>query len=480
MANAYDYTLRKVLRHQFATILFAMAMLVGTIYLFVTMPTGFIPSQDSGFLFGVTMAAQDISFESMAKHTHAIGEIVEQDPNVAGTGAIVPAGNQGFVFCQLKPRAQRALNVDEVMEELRPKLATIPGIMVFLQNPPPITISGQYTTSVYQMVLQSTDLQEIYAWVPRLMEKMRALPGFLDVNTDLQVSSPELMVDIDRDRATTLGITPEQIQTALYTSYGSRQVSTIFTPANEYAVIVEVEPQYQRSPEALSKLYLRSSSNTLVPLDSVVKVRRSVGPLSINHFGQLPAVTVSFNLKPGFSLGQAADQVNDVIRDLRMPATINTSFQGTVKEFQQLVPGLLMLLIVAILVIYIVLGILYESFIHPITILSGLPSAVFGALLTLTLFHKELDLYAFVGIDHAVRRGEEERHHDDRFRASRRSAQGASAARGHLAGLPAALPAHHDDHGGGAVRHAADRAGLRRRRATHASRWAWRWWAGCW
>jgi HAE1 family hydrophobic/amphiphilic exporter-1 len=398
MANAYDYTLRKTLRHQFATLSFAVLMLAGTVYLFMTMPTGFIPSQDSGFLFGITLGGQDISFDSMARHAREVGKIIESDPNVEGTGTIVPPGNQGFVFSNLKPRSQRKLSVDQLIEDLRPKLAAIPGIMVFLQNPPPITISGQVSTSVYQMVLQSTNLREIYAWVPKLMEKIRALPGFLDVNTDLQISSPEVMVDIDRDRATTLGITPEQIQTALYTAYGTRQVSTIFTPANEYSVITEVEPQYQRSPEALSKLYLRSSQGALVPLDSVVRVKRSVGPLSINHFGQLPAVTVSFNLKPGYSLGQAAEQVDNVIRDLRMPPTIGVSFQGTVREFQRSFRGLTVLLIVAILVIYIVLGILYESFIHPITILSGLPSAVFGALLTLTIFHKELDLYAFVGL----------------------------------------------------------------------------------
>jgi HAE1 family hydrophobic/amphiphilic exporter-1 len=398
MTNAYDYTLRKTLRHQFATLTFAVLMLAGTVYLFVTMPTGFIPSQDSGFLFGITMGGQDISFDSMAKHARAVGDLLQKDPNVAGVGTIVPAGNQGFVFSNLKPRKDRALSVDQLIEDLRPKLATIPGIMVFLQNPPPITIGGQMGTSVYQMVLQSTNLREIYTWVPRLMDKMRGLPGFLDVNTDLQISSPEVMVDIDRDRATTLGITPEQIQTALYTAYGTRQVSTIFTPADEYSVITEVEPQYQRTPEALSKLYLRSTGGSLVPLDSVVKMKRGVGPLSINHFGQLPAVTVSFNLKPGYSLGQAADQVNDVIRDLRMPQTISVSFQGTVREFQRSFRGLTVLLIVAILVIYIVLGILYESFIHPITILSGLPSAVFGALLTLTIFHKQLDLYAFVGL----------------------------------------------------------------------------------
>jgi HAE1 family hydrophobic/amphiphilic exporter-1 len=205
-------------------------------------------------------------------------------------------------------------------------------------------------------------------------------------------------VDIDRDRAFAMGVTPEQIQNALYTFYGQRQVSTIYSPANQYIVLVEVEPRYQRTPDALSKLYVRSSSGKLVPLDAVVSTRRTAGPLNVNHFGQLPAVTISFNLTAGSSLGDAAQSVENGITEMRMPPTISTSFQGTVKEFQQSFQGLSILLIVAILVIYIVLGILYESFIHPITILSGLPAAVFGALLTLLIFHKQLDLYAFVGI----------------------------------------------------------------------------------
>ncbi len=394
----YDYTLQKTLRHQFATVVFAVALLGGTLYLFFTMPTGFIPSQDSGFIFGVTMAGQDISFDSMTKHHRAVADLARQHPDVQDVGAFVLDGNQGFLFMKMKPRSERKLTVDQIMEELRPRMATVPGIMAFLQNPPPITISGQFTTSVYQMTLQSANLKEIYSWVPRLMAKMRELPGFVDVNSDLQISSPQVMVDIDRDRALALSVTPEQIQNALYTAFGSRQVSTIYTPANLYAVITEVEPQYQRNPEALSKLYVRSSQGSLIPLDAVVNVSRSVGPLNVNHFGQLPAVTVSFNLKPGFSLGEAAAGVNAAVRELRMPATISVSFQGTVKEFQQSFQGLSILLLVAILVIYIVLGILYESFIHPITILSGLPSAVFGALLTLKLFHKEIDLYAFVGL----------------------------------------------------------------------------------
>ena len=398
LASTYDYTLKGVLRHRFATLMAGFALLVGTVYLFLTMPTGFIPSQDSGSFFAFAMAGQDISFDSMAKHLKAVSDIARQDPNVADTGTFVMGGNQGGFFARMKPRSERKLSVDQIIEELRPKVGAVPGIMVFMQNPPPITVSGQFSTSVYQMTMQSANLKEIYAWVDPLMQKMRTLPGFLDVNSDLQIASPQVMVDIDRDRAVALGLSPQQIEDALYTAYGSRQVSTIYTPANQYAVILQVAPEYQRTPEGLSKIYLRSSGGALTPLDTVVKLSRAAGPLSVNHFGQLPAVTVSFNLKPGYSLGEAAAHVKESLQELRIPPTISVNFQGTVKEFQQSFQGLSILLIVGILVIYIVLGILYESFIHPITILSGLPSAVFGALLTLRLFHKELDLYAFVGL----------------------------------------------------------------------------------
>jgi len=404
MARVYEYTLKAVLHRQFATVVFALALLGGTFWLFFTMPTGFIPSQDSGFVFGATLASQDISFDSMVKHQTAAMKILQKDPNALNVGSFLEVGqflptpNSGVVFMALKPRSERALSVDQVLEELRGKLFSVPGMLVFLQNPPPITISGQVTNSLYQMTLQSANLHEIYDWAPRLAMKMRTLPGFLDVNSNLQISSPEVNLEIDRDRAQALGVSPEQIQDALYSAYSARQVSTIYTPANQYSVIAEVEPQFQRSPDALSKLYVRSSRGPLVPLNTLVHLTRTVGPLSVNHFGQLPAVTLSFNLKPGYSLGQAADQVSDAVRELRMPATISANFQGTVKEFQKSFQGMSILLIVAILVIYIVLGILYESFIHPVTILSGLPSAVFGALLTLRLFHKELDLYAFVGL----------------------------------------------------------------------------------
>jgi HAE1 family hydrophobic/amphiphilic exporter-1 len=398
IASAYDYTLRKVLLHKFATMVVAVAMLAGTVYLFMTMPTGFIPSQDSGFIFGITMAGQDISFEAMAERQKAVADILQADPNVANAVAFSSDSNVAYLFSSMKPRAERELSVDETIEALRPKLMQVPGIMTFLQNPPPITINGQFTTSVYQMTVQSVNLQEIYEWTPKLTDKLRTLPGFLDVNSDLLISSPQIRVDINRDRALSLGVTPEQIQDALYTAYGDRQISNIYAPANQYSVILEVLPEYKRSPDALEKLYIRSTNGSLVPLSEVAGVERSVGPLSVNHFGQLPAATVSFNLQPGFSLGEAAERVNEAVRELRIPISVTTSFQGTVKEFQESFQGLTILLVVAILVIYIVLGVLYESFIHPITILSGLPSAVFGALLTLMLFGKQLDLFAFVGL----------------------------------------------------------------------------------
>ncbi len=398
MARTYDRTLRVALRRQFATLAVAIVLLAGTVWLFRIMPTGFIPSQDSGFFFAFTMAGQDISFESMAQHEYAVAEIVRRDPNVADVGVFLMGGNTGGFFAKMKPRSERKLSVDETIAELRPKLFMVPGILAFPQNPPPVTVSGQFSASAYQLTLQSTNLNDLYAWTPRVVQAVSTLPGFVDVNSDLQIASPQVMVDIDRERAHSLGVTPQQIQDALMSSFGNRQVSLIYQPANEYQVILELLPRYQRSPDALSKLYIHSSQGPLVPLDSVVRIRRSVGPLNVSHYGQLPAVTVSFNLKPSYSLGQAAQQVEEKLRGMGMPSSLTAHFQGTVKEFQESFRNLTVLLIVAVLVIYIVLGILYESFIHPITILSGLPSAVFGALLTLLLFHKELDLYAFVGL----------------------------------------------------------------------------------
>jgi len=404
MTHFYDRTLRVVMHHRLATVTVSFVLFVATGYLFYILPKGFIPSYDAGRLFGLTMAAQDISFDSMVEHQQALKRILLKEPAIdtmmsAAGGGFGQAGNTGFFFISLKPRSQRNESVDEFIARMRGKLLSVPGILAFMQNPPPIQIGGQFTRAPYQLTVQGTDTQEMYRWAPRIEAAMRQLPGFTDVNTDLQIASPQVYVDINRDKALALGVSPQQVQDALYTAYGARQVSIIYTPANEYRVITEVEPQYQRTPEALSKLYIRSSAGQLVALDTVAKLVRTVGPLTINHWGQLPAVTVSFNLVPGVSLGDAANAVEDMLHNkLHLPATLATNFHGTVEAFQNSFRGLTILLVVAVLVIYIVLGILYESLIHPLTILSGLPSAMLGALLTLKIFHLEIDLYAFVGL----------------------------------------------------------------------------------
>lgn len=398
MARGYEATLRPALRWHVVTLAIAIVMFVGTVYLFRVMPTGFIPSTDIGMFFSQTQAAQNISYASMREHQQAIAAKFREHPDVEGVVSFVTKSNGGFVVARARPLSERSKSVDQIISELRPMVADVPGVLTFIQNPPPISIGGQQSQSAYQLTLQSTDLKGMYLWAPRLLEKMRRLPGFVDVNTDLQIASPELNVEIDRDRAQALGISPQQIQGALYGAFGQREVTTIYAPANQYAVILEVEPRFQKAASSLSKLYLRSAAGVLVPLESLARMERRTGPLTINHFGQSPSVTISFNLQPGYALGPAADQVRETVQELRMPTNITTSFQGTVKEFQKSFENLTVLLIVAVLVIFIVLGILYESFIHPITILSGLPSAVFGALATLLLFGKQLDLYAFVGL----------------------------------------------------------------------------------
>jgi HAE1 family hydrophobic/amphiphilic exporter-1 len=397
LARWYESTLSVAMRFHVATFAVAVLMLAGTAWLFFTMPTGFIPSEDSGFFLSVSLGPEDTSFENMARHHRMVSDIVGAHPSVERAGAFLIGTNTGFTFAKLKPREERNRTTDEVIEDLRPQVMQVPGMLTFLQNPPPITVGTDFT-SAYQLTLQSTNPAELYQWAPKLLERMRTLAGFVDLNTTIRISSPELRLEIDRDRAESLGVSPEAIHNALFSSYSGRQVSTIYTPSNQYPVLLEVLPEYQRSPDAVSKLRVRSSSGSLVPLDTLVRAKREIGPSTIDHFGQLPAVSVTFNLSKGHSLGEATTQVDNAIRELRMPPTISTRFQGTVREFERSFENLSVLLIVAILVIYIVLGVLYESFIHPITILSGLPAAMFGALLTLWLFGKQLDLYAFVGI----------------------------------------------------------------------------------
>ncbi len=403
MLNFYERTLTVVLQHRRATMIVSGVILAATVFLFKIMPTGFLPSEDTGALFITTEAAQGISFDAMKEHQQALAAIVLKDENVEGfmssmgAGGSSIAGNQGRIFMKLKPRSQRKLHVDQVIQKFRPLLAQVPGIQAFPQNPPPIRIGGTLTKSLYQLTLQSPDTAELYEFAPKLEAKLRELSMLQDVTSDLQIKNPQVKVEIDRDKASALGITAAQVEGGLSMAYSALQVSTIYAPNNQYQVIMQVQDQYQLDPAALSLLYIRSSGGQLVPLSSVSKLSQNLGPLSVNHLGQLPAVTLSFNTRPDVSLGTAMEAVNKTTRKT-LPASITTSFQGTAQAFQSSMQGLGLLLIAATLVIYIVLGILYESFIHPLTILSALPFAGFGALVTLLLFGSDLNVYAFVGI----------------------------------------------------------------------------------
>ncbi len=403
MLNAYKISLQWVLKHKISTMVFSLIILILTGLLFVVVPKGFMPSEDLGEFFGMTEAAQGISFKSMVKHQLEVAKVVEQNPNVdafmtsCGARAGITGSNDGVVFVRLKPKSERKLSPEQIIQQLYPKLTQIPGIRVFLQNPPPIQLSGRLTKSLYQYTLEGTNTDELYKDAQIMEAKMKALPGLMDVTSDLEIANPQLNLTIDRNKASQLGVSAYQIENALSYSYGSTQISTIYAPDNEYEVILELEPQYQEDPSVLSMLYIRSSSGQLVPLDSVVSMEKTVGPLEVNHTDQLPSVTISFNLMPGVSLGNAVTEIDGLARKT-IPANIITSFQGTAQAFESSMKGLGMLLIMTILIIYIVLGILYESFIHPITILSALPFAGFGALLTLLIFHVDLNIYSFVGI----------------------------------------------------------------------------------
>jgi HAE1 family hydrophobic/amphiphilic exporter-1 len=403
MLRIYDVSLQWTLRHGRLTMAVLVVTFVLTAYLFVLIPKGFIPTEDNGTIFAFTEAAQDVSFDSMMAHQRAVADVVRRQPYVQQFMSFIGASgsstvmNNGRIFIRLKPRSERR-HVDELIAELRPKLAEVPGIRVYPQVLPTIRIGGHLTKAVYQYTLQDADLQELYQWAPRLFERLRELPGLQDVNTDLQITSPQIVIDIDRDKASALGVTADQIESALGAAYGSRQVSTIYTPTNQYWVILELDPQYQQDATALARLNVRASSGRLVPLDAVTTFTPGLGPLVVTHLGQLPSVTISFNTKPGVSLSDAVAQVEAVQRELRVPATLSATFQGTAQAFQDSLRGQGLLLLITVLVIYLILGILYESFIHPLTILSGLPSAGVGALATLLLFGMELNVYGFVGL----------------------------------------------------------------------------------
>ena len=403
MLSTYRSTLSWVMRHQRLTIAVFFAITIGTGFLFVWMPKGFLPADDSGLILVFTEAAQDVSFDAMSNMQKQVADIVKANPHIEGAMSTVGAGgpsaslNVGRIFVALTPRETRP-SADAVVQELRGPLSRVSGIRAYVQNIPAIRIGGQVTKSTYQYTLQGTDTAELYDWAPKIEDRLRSLPGLVDVTSDLQITKPMVMVQIDRNKASALGVSAQAIESTLYDAYGSRQVSTIFAPTNQYWVVMELEPRYQRDAAALSLLYVRSSTGALVPLSTVATLTPAVGPLAINHLGQLAAVTISFDLQPGVALGDAIKEINKATAQMQLPATITGMYQGTAQAFQSSLRGMGILLVLAIFVIYLVLGILYESFIHPLTILSGLPTAGFGALITLWLFGIDLNMYAFVGI----------------------------------------------------------------------------------
>jgi hydrophobic/amphiphilic exporter-1 (mainly G- bacteria), HAE1 family len=394
--NFYDWTLRGVLRHRFITLLAAIGTIFATIYLYGFVPRGFIPNQDQGIISGSTEAPQDISFDGMVALQQQAAKILRASPDIDAFMSNVSGGNAGRFIIRLKPRNERTATPEQVIESLRPKLNEIPSLRTYLQNPPLIRIGGVITRAVYQYTLQSPDLDQLYLVGRDFEKKMRAIPGLVDVSSDLQLNNPEVTVKINRDLASSMNVNADLIEGALYSAYGSKQVSTIYTPTDTYYVIMEVLPQYQRNPDALGLLYIKSRSGKLVPLKEIATLESGVGPLSVAHYGQFPAVTLSYNLQPGVSLSQADASIKEAARNL--PAGVTAMPQGVAAAYASSLKGMGMLLALAILVIYMVLGILYESFIHPITILSGLPSAGLGALATLLLFRQELNIYSFVGI----------------------------------------------------------------------------------
>ena len=398
----YEVTLAWVMDHRRTAMVVSLAILAGTVALFRVVPKGFIPSEDIGMINCSTETAEGTSFEAMVRHQKAVAEVVAKDPNVAEFMSSAGGGgggtsNSGRLFIRLKPRSRRRLSADEVIRELQPKLARIPGVRAYLMNPPVISVGGRTSRSQYQFTLQSTDIEALHQGATDLLARLNQAPELQDVTSDLRIKNPQVHVEIDRDRASALGVSVYQIEKTLANAYGSGQVSTILTPSDQYWVIMELMPQYQQDASALSMLTVRSSRGEQVPLGAVAKLSPNVGPLTMNHQGQIPSVTLSFNLRPGVALGTATAAVERLARET-LPSTIATGFSGTAQVFQSSQQGLLALLILAILVIYLVLGILYESFIHPLTILTGLPFAAFGALLTLLVFRTELTIYAYVGI----------------------------------------------------------------------------------
>ncbi len=408
LLNGYDRTLQVVLRHRPATMGAFVLVLALTVLLFLIVPKGFIPDQDTDQIAVTTEAAQGTAFDKLVEYQNQVADIIRRDPNVEGlvstiggsAAATLGGPNLGQIVVHLKPRGDRDELATEIIGKLRPEIATVPGMEVYLQNPPTVRIGGQVSKSLYQFSMQSPDRNQLYAAARALRKALGEVPGIEDLTSDLEVTSPQVDVDIDRDKAAALGLTANQIENSFYDAYGPRWVSTIYAPVNEYKVLLELAPEYQRDPTALSLLYFKvggTGAGPVVPLDTLAHVKQTIGPQTVNHFGQLPSVTISFGLAPGASLGTVLTQVRE-IATRTLPESVTGQFQGAAKAFQSSLGNLAILLLIAVMVVYIVLGILYESYIHPLTILSGLPSAAFGALITLLVFRMDLNIYAFVGM----------------------------------------------------------------------------------
>jgi HAE1 family hydrophobic/amphiphilic exporter-1 len=403
LLHAYEWSLDRVLKAKAIMLLVTFATLAGTIWLYIIVPKGFFPTEDTGYLLGITEAKTDISFPAMAEHQRKVADIIRADPAVDYVNSTIGGGgpnsvlNSGRMLVALKPRDERD-NMQTIIARLRQKANVVIGIQIFFQPIQNINLGGRLNKSQYQYTLQSNDTDTLYRIAPELRDKIAKIPGLLDVTTDLYIKNPQISIDVDREKAAVYGVTVDQVRQELYNAFGTRQVATIYTPANDYQVILESMPEYRASADDLNRLYLKTTNGTTVPLSAVTRFAPSVGPLQINHQGQQPAVTISFNLQPGFALGQAVEAIQQLERDENLPATITTGFQGTAQVFQDSLRGQGVLILAAIFAAYVVLGILYESFIHPITIISGLPSAGIGAILTLMLFRMDLSVIAMIGI----------------------------------------------------------------------------------
>ncbi len=397
---AYERSLEWVMRHRPSSLVFSFLILVGTGYLFWYMPKGLFPTDDTGQLLVTTEAAEGVSFDALVKLQAQVATAIAQDPDVHAVTSSVgttAASNQGQMTIDLKPIDERKRSSDQIGRDLTALTAKVQGISTFIQNPPAISIGGLATKSLYQYTLQSGDIVALNGAAAKLQDGLRQLPMLTDVTSDLLIENPQVTLDINREAAAGLGVSAMEIENTLYDAFGQRQVSTIYTATNEYWVVMEVLPQYQTDVTALGKLYVRSTNGAVVPLSTVATFRYTIGPVTVNHSGQIPSVTISFNLAKGASLGPAVEAVEREAAAV-LPGNITASFSGIAAAFMNTQQGMLVLMVLAIFVIYVILGVLYESFIHPITILTGLPFAGFGALVTLLIFHMDLDMYGFVGI----------------------------------------------------------------------------------